>query len=459
MTTTIAFAEPHWGELIASLSDERETAAVLFAGVTEEEERLLLTVNRILWVAEDAYDARTPRSLRIASRGWMPALKHAAEGRWCPIFFHTHPGLEPQPSSFDDEVDALLAPVFRTRADSSFYVSAILGMIAGRPVLSGRVYGQEGSPSQIDRVRFAGQQLRVFQAAGSNDEGDVTDFDVYDRQIRAFGKDGQRILRRLRIGIVGCGGTGSAVAEQLTRLGVGSLVLVDDDEITDTNVTRVYGSRIADKGRPKVEVLREHLKEIGLGTTIDAQMGRITHRQYLMALRDCDLVFGCTDNNSSRLILSRLAYWYLMPVIDMAVVITSNNEQIVGVYGRVTTAAPGEPCLLCRGEIDPRRATEERYSTEERAQLAAEGYAQGLDDPDPAVIAYTTTTAAHAVSDFLQRLFGFGPGQLSGRYRLQISDKSIQMPGSASRDGCYCSSPKMWGRGDYEPLLGLTWPS
>jgi molybdopterin/thiamine biosynthesis adenylyltransferase len=458
MTTTIAFAEPLWTELTASLSERRETAAVLFAGIAEEDERLLLTVNRIVWVPDDAYEERTPTSLRIASRGWMPALKHAAKGHWCAIFFHTHPQNKPSPSPYDDGVDAVLGPVFRTRTDGTRYASVILGEIDGKPVISGRVYEDDGDPTAIDRVRIAGQQLRVGRAAGARDEADLADAEVYDRQIRAFGKDGQRILHRLRVGIVGCGGTGSSVAEQLTRLGIGSLVLVDDDKISDTNVTRVYGSRIVDEHRPKVEVLRDHLANIGLGTAIDIHDGRITHREHLMALRGCDLVFGCTDNNSSRLTLSRLAYWYLMPVIDMAVVIKSADEKIIGVYGRVTIAAPGEPCLLCRGEVDPRLATQERYSKEERQRLAEEGYAEGLDDPDPAVIAYTTMTAAHAVADFLQRLFGFETARLSGRYRLQISDKSIRRNGTAIRDGCYCSSPEKWGRGDHEPLLGLTWP-
>jgi molybdopterin/thiamine biosynthesis adenylyltransferase len=457
MTITVAFAESDWTELTESLSDDRETAAVLFAGVAEEDERLTLTVNRVLWVPEDAYERRTSTALQIASRGWMPALKHAAIRHWCPIFFHTHPTHKPTPSPYDDEVDALLAPVFRIRTNSTRYASLILGTTGGKPMLSGRLYDDGESPRSVDRVRVAGQQLRIMRAAEGQTEDD-SDAEVYDRQIRAFGKEGQRILRRLRVGIVGCGGTGSSVAEQLTRLGVGSLVLVDDDKISDTNVTRVYGSRLADEKRPKVETLRDHLTDIGLGTVIEIHDGRITHREHLMALRGCDLVFGCTDNNSSRLTLSRLAYWYLMPVIDMAVVIKSAEESIIGVYGRVTLASPGEPCLLCRSEVDPKIAREERYSDNEREQLAKEGYAEGLDDPDPAVIAYTTMTASHAVADFLQRLFGFEASRLSGRYRLQISDKSVRRNATAIRDGCYCASSKKWGRADHEPLLDLTWP-
>jgi tRNA A37 threonylcarbamoyladenosine dehydratase len=66
----------------------------------------------------------------------------------------------------------------------------------------------------------------------------------FDRQVRAFGKDIQRLLGRLHIGIIGVGGTGSSIAEQLIRLGVGSLTISDDDFFEHSNVNRVYGSGV-----------------------------------------------------------------------------------------------------------------------------------------------------------------------------------------------------------------------
>lgn len=54
-----------------------------------------------------------------------------------------------------------------------------------------------------------------------------------------LGRFVQQTLGALRVGIVGCGGTGSAVAEQLVRLGVPHLTLIDADTLTESNVTRV----------------------------------------------------------------------------------------------------------------------------------------------------------------------------------------------------------------------------
>ena len=55
----------------------------------------------------------------------------------------------------------------------------------------------------------------------------------------------------LTVGIVGCGGTGSAVAEQLARLGVRRFILTDPDTLSASNVTRVYGSTRPGSARGK----------------------------------------------------------------------------------------------------------------------------------------------------------------------------------------------------------------
>jgi hypothetical protein len=183
----------------------------------------------------------------------------------------------------------------------------------------------------------------------------------------------------------------------------------------------------------------------------------VTERAGFEALRGCDVVFGCTDDHGGRAVLARLAYWYLIPVIDMGVVIGSADGEISGIWGRVTVATPGEPCLICRGEVDPDRMRDERLDPDERQRRAQEGYARGLDEPDPAVIAYTTLVAASAVGDLLQRLFGFGHPNLPGKQLLRIGDHAIGLPGATPRAGHFCADRSQWGRADREPPLGVLW--
>ena len=123
---------------------------------------------------------------------------------------------------------------------------------------------------------------------------------AFDRQIRAFGAQGQRLLGRLRVGVVGGGGTGSAIYEQLLRLGIGSIVPIDNDLVSDTNLTRIHESGVSDVGQPKVEVLAAVAERIALGTVVEPRVAKITERAAFESLRNCDVVFGCTDDNAGR---------------------------------------------------------------------------------------------------------------------------------------------------------------
>ena len=68
-------------------------------------------------------------------------------------------------------------------------------------------------------------------------------------------------------------------------------------------------------------------------------------------------MFGCTDDNAGRLVLSRVATYLLAPVIDVGVLLTSDTEdKLTGIDGRVTILSPESACLVCRDRIDLARA-------------------------------------------------------------------------------------------------------
>lgn len=174
---------------------------------------------------------------------------------------------------------------------------------------------------------------------------------------------------------MGCGGTGSAVAEQLGRLGVRSFDLFDPDALTESNLTRVYGSFVDDIGQRKVEVLARHLRRINPGVDVGTHAGMITTEELARRLVDADVAFGCTDDNAGRLVLSRFASYFLTPVIDCGVVLSSGcGGRLEGIGGRVTVLGPGAACLVCRGRIDLGRAAAEMLTPDEHHRLADEGY-------------------------------------------------------------------------------------
>ena len=309
----------------------------------------------------------------------------------------------------------------------------------------------------VDAVRVLDHRWRLLLSVRDGGWPCAT----FDRQIRAFGSDGQRLLGHLRVGVVGAGGTGSAVCEQLIRLGVGELLVIDPDVINDdgSNVTRVYGSTMNDIGTPKVDIVARSAQHIGLGTRVSPIQGSINNEAIARMLTDCDVVFGCTDDNRGRMTLSRLAVWYLIPVIDMGVKLTSSDGILSGIEGRVTVIGPETGCLQCRGRINSQALQAEVLQPVERADRVAEGYAVGLAERDPAVVTFTTGVASQAVSELLARTFSLDDEPPSTELLMRFHRRDIRRNTRSGALGHWCQDPNNVGAGDTTPFLGTVWTS
>lgn len=84
----------------------------------------------------------------------------------------------------------------------------------------------------------------------------------FSRNELAIGKEGLEILKNSTIAILGVGGVGSFAAESLARSGVGRLVLIDKDNVDITNVNRQLPALLSTIGQPKVDIMKERIKDI-----------------------------------------------------------------------------------------------------------------------------------------------------------------------------------------------------
>lgn len=435
-----------------------ETAGVLLASVVETARECRLLAREYLPVPDSEYLERRETALLIGSGGYVPALARAEQLDAAAIWVHTHPGVgsNPTPSSHDQVVDQQLADVFRTRTGSVYYGALILSPGRDETAFSGHVASERTGPLAIERLWTVGDRLRLQFSHGRPPAGLSP---AYDRNIRAFGAAVQRTVRDLRIGIVGCGGTGSSVAEQLVRLGARDILLIDPDNLSATNVTRVYGSTPERVGEPKVAVLNDHLTRIANDANIQPRQGSITSESVAQRLCDRDVVFGCTDDNAGRLVLSRLATYLLCPVFDCGVLLSSSADgELSGIHGRITILTPGHACLVCRNRIDVARASAELLARDEHARLAGEGYAPALGQTEPAVVTFTTLVAAAAVSELLERLIGYGPQPVPSEILLRCHDREISTNIAQPHPRHYCHpSVGKIGRGITNPFLEQTW--
>jgi molybdopterin/thiamine biosynthesis adenylyltransferase len=459
MTTTLVLPGTLEAEIYTHAALDIESAAVLLVRKVSEGSNIRLLGRQLCWVPAAAYCHRAKTRLSIASEGYVDALGAAELDEAIPIWFHTHPrGSTPVPSACDEKVDAQIADLFQLRSGAGAYGTLIASLHGDLLALGGALHTQGETPRPIDRFWSVGERWRLSHTFGQHE---VPLDPIFDRNVRAFGPAIQRMLSGLRVAIVGAGGTGSAVAEQVTRLGVRDLILVDVDPLNASNVTRVYGSTPADEGRLKVDILKGHLLAVAPDLRCRAIPAMATLRSVAKQLRCADLIFGCTDDNAGRLVLSRLSTYFLAPVIDVGVLISSSEDGLLtGIDGRITVLSPGSACLVCRDRVDLARASAELKAPEERQRLADEGYAPALGGIEPAVVAFTTAVAAAAVNEMLERLIGYGPDERPSEILLRFHEREISVNRAAPRGGHYCDPAQgKWGAGDEEPFLGQLWPA
>lgn len=458
---TLVLPEPLATQLRGMLAEPRESAAVLLLGsVTAEDGARRLLARELHPVPERAYARRERAELLVTSEGWAPALARAEQLGASALWFHTHPGANTsaKPSSHDERVDEQLAEPFRIRTGSDLYSTLILSGSPENPRFTGRL-GDADQQIPIERLWEVGERLRLRTREGA--ARPAVQNQLFDRNIRAFGSGIQQTLATLSVALVGAGGIGSAVGEQLLRLGVRDITILDPDVLSASNLTRVYGSTPDDVGRPKAEALATHLQRIAPDAKIAARHGSLTEQHGARAVAGADVTFGCTDDNAGRLVLSRIASYLLTPVIDCGVLLSSGqNGKLTGIDGRITVLWPGAACLVCRDRVDLARAQAEQLTPAEHARLAGEGYAPALPGVEPAVIPYTTAVAAAAVGELLERLVGYGPQPVPGELLLRLHDREISTNRAAPRPHHYCDpGADKLGTGEGDPFLGVTWAS
>lgn len=459
MGSTLVLPEAIAEELACLARSQTEMAGVLIVGQAHGERPRLLG-RAFVRAPEGSYAEQAAEHLSLTSLAWAPALARAEAMGGTALFVHSHPLGDPEPSTRDRRVDGLLSEPFRIRTGSDCYGSLVLSPSPDPPGFrfTGHLQNAGAPATPIMDAFIVGRRIRLMSAHGT--AAPVNPPESYDRQIRAFGGAVQSTLGQLHIGVVGAGGTGSAVAEALVRLGVRNLTIADPDLLEPSNVTRVYGSHHAQAGLPKVEVQKAHLEALFPGVAVRAIPAPCTARSVAQALAQCHVVFGCTDDEAGRLVLSRLSSFYLLPVFDCGVLLSSRDGQLTSIDGRVTTMIPGHACLICRGRIDLARATAETMSTSQLEARQREGYAPELGGgADPAVVAYTASVAALAVAELIERLTGHGPDPGPTELIVRFHDREISTNRREPARGHFCHpDTNLLGVGDVDPFLLWTWP-
>ncbi|HVN25147.1 MAG TPA: HesA/MoeB/ThiF family protein [Syntrophorhabdales bacterium] len=158
----------------------------------------------------------------------------------------------------------------------------------------------------------------------------------YQRNRKTLSIEDQLKLLRGTVAIIGCGGLGGYIVEELARIGVGQLRAIDPDVFEEHNLNRQLMSSIAALGQPKVEAASARVAQINPAVEVLAVRDRFSRENGRPFLGGVSVAVDALDNIITRLELAEVCSDLGVPLV---------HGSIAGWYGQIVTQLPGESTL------------------------------------------------------------------------------------------------------------------
>ena len=432
--------------------DGNEAVAILLCGRHLGQNGYILTVRKVTPIPHEACGARTPYRVTWPTEALIPILEDAMKRDMAVVKVHGHPEGVEHFSEVDDVSDKELFPsIFGWMDDDSPHASAVMlpdGKMFGRAIFP------DDSMVRLKEISVAGTDLRFWHSQSPTLDRAGT------RNAQAYGEGTARILRNLSIAVVGYSGTGSPTVEQLARLQVGRLVVIDPKLVGEKNLNRILNTRRQDMvaNLPKVDVAERAVTEMGLGTNIEVYPENLYSPRVVRAIAECDVLFGCVDSVDGRHLMDRISTFYNIPYFDIGVkLIADGNGGVEQICGTVHYLQPDGSSLLSRRVYtmeQVRAASLCRTDPAAYKEQRKANYIDGVNEERPAVISVNMLYASLAVNEFLARIHGYrdeGNEQFA-IHRFSLTQSQIYR----QADGEPCPQlAQHVGRGDVRPLLDM----
>jgi len=161
-----------------------------------------------------------------------------------------------------------------------------------------------------------------------------------------LGSAGLQRISNATVTVLGAGGGGSHIIQQLAHLGFGTIIAIDNDFLERSNVNRVVGATYGDLGRPKAEISASAFAN--LGSTIVPVVERAESTEARAYIERSDVVFGSVDSFRARYNIEAICRAACVPFIDIGLrIVCDEAGAVTGVGGQVVLSLPGGPCLQC----------------------------------------------------------------------------------------------------------------
>lgn len=200
----------------------------------------------------------------------------------------------------------------------------------------------------------------------------------YEKNLSAFSKEEINRLHYLKICIVGCGGLGGYIAEEMARAGIGMITLIDGDVFDESNLNRQIVCNEKNIGKKKASETKKRIEQINSEIQITAIDEAADEKNCKEVFRDCQVVFDAVDNIPARILIEKKAEEAGVPLVHGAV---------NGWYGQVCVIYPGDRII----EKIFSDGAAETVNTKEGDRTGNEGAKAGAPAFTPAAVASVQT--------------------------------------------------------------------
>ena len=177
---------------------------------------------------------------------------------------------------------------------------------------------------------------------------DADEIERYARHIvmREVGGPGQTALKAARVLVVGAGGLGAPVLMYLAAAGVGTLGVIDDDDVSLSNLQRQVIHSTADVGRPKVDSAAERIAALNPHVTVERHAARLTAANAMALIGSYDIVADGSDNFTTRYLVSDACFLAGKPLVSAALGVFDASLTTIRAHER-NAAGDHNPTYRC----------------------------------------------------------------------------------------------------------------
>ena len=397
----IIISKKIWDKMYSHLlQDTSEHCAFLYGNYTANNTKFIV---KDVELVNDIYTGASPYSIQLEHQELLRIINKALQNKWCIIDVHSHPFSvkDVRFSKLDYTSIKECSEYFQNIIPGFPYGSIVLGTKSADGIFwNGKIF------SAFDIIQIHGDNINQIHTTSGNTRSKLLD-DIHQRQILGFGKQGQLVLSNLKIGIIGVGGIGSMIYQQLGHLGIYDFVIVDPDTIENTNLNRLVMATQKDVGKPKVNVLTNKVQQISDKTNTQIHKTEIFDFNAVQSIIGCDLIFGCLDNDYARQFLNEVSKIYHIPYIDCGTGIISKGGKVDSIGGKVVFVRPNTPCLKCLDTLDQKEIIWHAKTNQERDIDISSGYVSGFNVPSPSVIHLNGVISSLAIMEFFAYIIGF----------------------------------------------------